>query len=438
MKKRFSLWMLLITLLVVAMAAAACGGGTTTTTTAPAATEAPATSTTAALSTDTTAATTATTVAATKEDTLTIGAISSVTGDMAPAFKAMFDSVKPTEDLLNQMGGVTVGDTHYTIKITMYDDQSTTAGGLTAVNKLLGDGVRYLVPPMFMPVNLAIAPLCEKNKVMRVKSLGAGAAEVNADNPLMFFSCAGVSNFKPFYDYALGKYPNVKKVAVISPDDPGAVTYQNMVKAEYAARGIEISYWEVYPLPTFDFYALLNKALATKPDAIDCIFGMPSCCAALINQSRELGFNGAMFAVSPMGDPNALNTMISKPEFAHDILSYVPDVHSDKMTEPVKKLGESIKAADFQLDSLHLFDACSAMIAAIQAAQSLDVEKVADAINTGVCKGFTGSYGPAVWGSYQSVYGNNHVAEHAGEMTIFTPQGLQYEWLPWDGTAHDQ
>ena len=46
---------------------------------------------------------------------------------------------------------------------------------------------------MFMPVNLAIADLCEQNKIMRVKSFGAGNVEVNPENPFMFFSCAGVS-----------------------------------------------------------------------------------------------------------------------------------------------------------------------------------------------------------------------------------------------------
>ena len=138
MKKRFLLAGLLIVLLVVAMVAAACGGEeeTTTTAAAPSTTAAP-TATTAAPSSDTTAApATDTTVAATKEDVLKIGAISSATGDMATAFKAMYDAVGPTQELLNEEGGLTIGDTHYSIELTFYDDQSTTAGGVTAI--LLG------------------------------------------------------------------------------------------------------------------------------------------------------------------------------------------------------------------------------------------------------------------------------------------------------------
>jgi branched-chain amino acid transport system substrate-binding protein len=440
MRKRFLLGGLLIVLLIVAMATVACGGGEeTTTTAAPDTTVAPSATITAATDTDTTAESTETTVTVTKEDVLKIGAISSVTGDMATAFKAMYDSVEPTQDLLNDLGGVTVGDTHYSIEITMYDDQSTTAGGLTAVNKLIGDGVKYLVPPMFMPVNLAIAGLCEENKVMRVKSFGSGAVETNPENPFMFFSCTGVAGISAFYDYAVEKYPDVKTIAVITPDDPGATTYQEMVKAELAARGIEIVYWEVYPQPTFDFYSVLNKALATKPDAVELIFGIPPCTSAIVNQSRELGFTGPIFGCCTCGDSNVLKTMIT-PEYSYDFIQYAPDVLSDDMTPVVQQLKEKILAtgASFELDSLHLLDAVSAMIAAIEAAQSTDTEKVVAAIDSGACKGFEGSYGPAVWGSYQSVYGNNHCAEHASMISTFTKEGLLFEWLPWDGTASDK
>ena len=273
MKRRFLLGGLLIVVLVVAMAAVACGEDEETTTTAPPATTAPAsTESTAPASSDTTApASTDTTAPATKEETLTLGVITSVTGVMAPGFKAIYDAVGPTQELLNSKGGVTVGDTHYTIEIVAYDDQSTTDGAMTAINKIIQDGVKYLYAPMFMPNNLAIAQLCEENKIIRIKSFGAGAIEVNPDNPFMFFSNSGVGNIEPFYEYATAKYPDVKKVAIVAPDDPGGATYVDMVKATIAANGLEEVYFELYPIGTEDYYPILNKALAAQPDAIDII-----------------------------------------------------------------------------------------------------------------------------------------------------------------------
>ena len=68
------------------------------------------------------------------------------------------------------------------------------------------------------------------------------------------------------------------------------------------------------------------------------MYGIPPWTSAIINQSRELGFTGPIFAPCCGGDPNIVNSML-KPEYAHDILSAAPDVNSDKMLPIVKEAG---------------------------------------------------------------------------------------------------
>lgn len=41
-----------------------------------------------------------------KENIFKIGVITSITGPMSPAFKSAYEATKPTQDLLNQRGGV--------------------------------------------------------------------------------------------------------------------------------------------------------------------------------------------------------------------------------------------------------------------------------------------------------------------------------------------
>jgi len=131
-----------------------------------------------------------------------------------------------------------------------------------------------------------------------------------------------------------------------------------------------------------------------------------------------------------MGDTNVINAMLT-PEFAYDVRNAMPDVHSDGMTPRVQNLREKVQAtgASFELDSLHLLDACSAIIEAIEAAQSVDPQDVIAAIDSGVAAGFEGSYGPAHWGAYPEVYGNKHCAEHQMAMSTFTPEGIEFEWV---------
>ncbi len=402
MKKRLLIGGLLVALLVVTLIAAACGQETP------------------AITTETPA----------DAQTIKFGVITSVTGAMAPGFKAIYDAVKPTEELLNSKGGVKVGDTQYKIEIVAYDDQSTTDGAMTAINKIIQDGIKYLYAPMFMPNNLAIGQLCEEGEIIRMKSFGAGAIEVNPDNPFMFFTNSGVENIEPFYKYATAKYPDVRKIAIIAPDDPGGSTYVDLVKATIQSNGLEQVYFELYPIGTDDYYPILNKALAAKPDAIDVIYGIPPWTSAVINQSRELGFTGPIFAPCTAGDSNIVLKML-KPQYAHDILSCAPDVYSDKMLPIVKELQALVEAqgTSWEMDSLHLLDVFTILVQAMETAQSTDTKAIVDAIDSGKMAGFDTIYGPGEWGSHPEIYGNNHCGKKPMLMSVFMDGKIDFEFV---------
>ena len=240
-----------------------------------------------------------------------------------------------------------------------YDDQSTTEGAMTAINKLIEDGVKYLYAPMFMPNNLAIAPAVRReqdhsHQVVRGRRRSKSTRTTpTCSSPTRAWRTSTRSTTTPSQ-----KYPNVKKVAIIAPDDPGGATYIELIKAAIAAHGLEEAYYELYPIGTEDFYPILNKALATKPDAIDVVYGIPPWTSAIINQSRELGFTGPIFAPCCAGDANIVIAML-KPGIRTDILNAAPDVNSDQMLPIVKELGALVKAqgTSFEMDSLHLLDA---------------------------------------------------------------------------------
>src|SRR5512139_1637541 len=68
---------------------------------------------------------------------LKIGLITSVTGPMAPGFRALVEAAKPAEDLINQRGGVTIKGQKYRVEIVTTDDQSSPPGAVAATNRLL-------------------------------------------------------------------------------------------------------------------------------------------------------------------------------------------------------------------------------------------------------------------------------------------------------------
>jgi branched-chain amino acid transport system substrate-binding protein len=110
---------------------------------------------------------------------LEIGMITSITGPVAPAFKPMYDAVKPTEELINQGGGVTVGGRKYSVRVIAEDDQSTAPGAVAAITKLAQQKIKFVVAPLYMPTGMAIIPTAEEGKILRMKPIGMGPEEVN-------------------------------------------------------------------------------------------------------------------------------------------------------------------------------------------------------------------------------------------------------------------
>jgi len=339
--------------------------------------------------------------------TLKIGLITSVTGPMAPAFKPMYDAVKPTEDLINQRGGVTVAGQKYNIKIIAEDDQSSPPGAIAAANRLVQQGIKFMIPPMFMVTDLALIPTAEEAKILRLKAFGLGPEEVNPKIRYGFYADSSLYCIEPCFDYLVKTYPQAKKIAIIMPDDPGGNTALELNEKAIKKRGLQLVFSEKFKIPTEDFYPILTKALEKKPDAINIVFSIVPWSAGIINQSRELGFTGPVFAPGLFGDINLVNSMLNK-KYANDLFHGGPDVLSDKMLPIVKDLRKLVEKANqpYIMDSMLGLDALYPMLQCIEKAQSLDTDKVVATIKN--MKSIDTIWGKGKWGG-KEIFDVDHV-----------------------------
>lgn len=317
------------------------------------------------------------------EPLVKIGMITSLTGPMAPAFKDLADAAKPTADFLNKRGGITIQGKKYLIEIITEDDQSSPPGAVAATNRLIQQGVKFVLPPLFIPSHMAMTPLAEDAKILSMKAMGAVRDQANPTLKYSFVASTFVYSSPVGYDYLQKHYPRVKRIAVISPDDPVGKIYRELVQKEIKTRGLELVFEEQFKIGGEDFYPLLTKALQAKPDAMDIVFSIEPWSAGLINQSRELGFAGPIYAsVGLLGDINILKGMI-EPKYAHDIFQMGADVQSAKMPAIVKDyrtvVAQYVKTP-FNTSHLAVLDAAYVLVQGIEKAQSLDADKVARAL----------------------------------------------------------
>jgi branched-chain amino acid transport system substrate-binding protein len=401
---------LLLLVLVTVPLLTACGGPVASPTTSAPATTAPTTSapapttskpaptsaapapTTQAPAT-TTQAPVPTTQAAIK--TLKIGLITSISGPLAPGFKSRYDAAKPTQELLNQNGGMTLNGEKYNIEIVTADDKSSPQDSVAAANKLIQEGVKYIIMPIFPPNCMAALPVTEKAKIITINSA--------SNDPAQFYTAQYYFDaFMPIYsipvhqEYLKTHYPNVKNVAFLSPDDPGTNVSFGICIDEAEKRGFKTVFKEKFPTDTQDFYPIITKLMAQKPDAIDLTCGSPQWAISVVNQARELGFSGPICSDLIMSCPNMLAANV-KPEYATDIFEAAWDVRSDKMAPEMRQLYPMVTKAgfDYIYDSTHALQGAMVIMEGIKYAKSLDTDKVKAAFET--MPSMNSVYGPGTW-----------------------------------------
>ena len=361
------------------------------------------------------------------QKTLTIGLITSATGPMAPAFKSLLDAAKPAEDLLNQRGGVTIKGQKYTIKIVTQDDQSSPPGGIAAINKMIQEGVKFFYAPQFPVTNLAVAPLAEEAKVIRIKALGIGKEEVGPNLRYSFYASTNIYTVPVGYGFLAKNYPKVKKIAIITPDDPGGKTIREINEKEIQKRGLEIVFQEAFKIGTEDFYPILTRALEKKPDAIDMVISIAPWSAGVINQSRELGFTGPIFATI-MADTNILHGMLN-PKYAYDVFHGGADVLSLKMMPIMKDYRAIVERqlkTTFNMDHSLLLEGLYPLVQGIEKAQTFDTDKVVSALEN--MKSIDTVYGPGSMGG-QDIFGINHVIRRPIGISRFMKDKIEFEFI---------
>jgi branched-chain amino acid transport system substrate-binding protein len=344
----------------------------------------------------------------TESKVLKIGVMSSVTGVMSAGYKDISESVKPTEKFLNQKGGVTISGQKYHIELVLFDDQSSPPGAVSAANKLVQEKIMFVMAPMFMPSNLAIAPITEQAKIIRVQSTTSGVEQYGPQLRYSFAASFTICSIPAIYDYLTKTYPGVKKIARFLPDDPGAKRFSEYDVEEAKKHKLEIVFNEPYRIGTEDFYPILTKAMEKKPDALDMGFAILPWAKGIISQARELGFKGPLYAPAFVGDINLLNGML-EPAIAHDIFQGGPDVLNPKMTPIVKdfrKVVEKELGVRFNMDHTIVLEGCWPLLRAIEKAQSLDTDRVVDSFEK--MQTIESIYGKSRMGG-QRIIGINHI-----------------------------
>jgi branched-chain amino acid transport system substrate-binding protein len=234
---------------------------------------------------------------------LKIGAIFPLSGRGATWGMAAQKAITVKQKEVNAQGGLKVGGDTYKLEIIWEDDKYNAAAGRMAAEKLVNrDRVKFILGSQSSAVILAVQPITEPNRILFL--VNSYAKEVLAPDKPYTFRMVLTSNeiLQGMYPWMTKTYPNLKAVAFIEPNDASGWSIEKDCRRMAEQNKYQVIFSQFYERGTSDFYPLLNKMIAAKPDFVDFSGAPPGDQALMVKQMRELGYKGKTFSSTTM-DP---------------------------------------------------------------------------------------------------------------------------------------
>jgi branched-chain amino acid transport system substrate-binding protein len=323
--------------------------------------------------------------AAAAEKTLEIGVLGPLSGGAASYGVELVRAAEIRTDEINKAGGLKVGGDVYKIKLITYDHKASAADAATAANKLIfQDKVKYIIGNAVGATCNAVQTVSEPQKVL-FAFVCWGTNNLGPDKPYSFRSMLSQWEVaEPFYRWIKDKHPAIKKIAILSPNDTSGLDTNTAVVKAIKSLGLEVTAEETYERGTKDFYPILNKILAKKPDMLDVAASPPGEAGLILKQAHELGFKGAKGWTA--GTNPASLVGISGPEAAERLWSPLNiNVKSDFVDARVRKFGDEYEKRYKEVPgaiAVANYAAFDVITRAMQEAGSVDTDKVLAALTS--------------------------------------------------------
>jgi len=321
-----------------------------------------------------------------EEKTLRVGMILGITGFFSVREVPDLNQGQACADMINEQGGITVNGEKYMVELVVADTKSTFDGVTAAANKLVFDeGIDLIIGPtaFFAP---AAGAVCDPEKVLRFNTWVVHTpGEMDASTPYSFMAGNGsLLTTAAAAQYLKEAYPDVKKVAIVTPDD-GAPPFVIPIATEIlAAQGISVVGDPViYPNETQDFNAFVAKLNAIEEaDATFMQNGLVFQMGPLVKGLRESG-NYKPYAGSLPARISQVMAIAGEAAMK-DVFSIALTPGDPGMAPVASEIIDRVSAeygADYQLE-MTAPNCLWVLKEAIEAAQSLDPMTIKDQLES--------------------------------------------------------
>lgn len=228
------------------------------------------------------------------QETLKLGALVTLSGAGASWGQGMMRAAELAAEDVNEEGGLEVGGTKYNVEIVAYDDAYKANEAVTAANRLVfEDEVKYIIGTVGSAPILAIQPITEENGVITM-TLGFTGQALSPEKPYTFRPNPTTAEVAQPQIDCIVKTQGVKTVGALFPKDETGEAIAKDLSAAYEKAGATLAVTEFFERDRVDFIPLLTRIIAQGVDAIELDGNSPATAGQIVQQARDLGFEGVI------------------------------------------------------------------------------------------------------------------------------------------------
>ena len=228
-----------------------------------------------------------------------VGVVLPFTGPVASDGNRTFNGIQLAVSEINARGGVAVGGNKVPLEIVKEDSTCNPRLSVAATEKLMTrDRVSAVIGDFCSTSTLASSEVAKRSEVALITPISIAPSITKQGNPWMFRTCDNSDMMaRAFADFAVKKL-GIKKWAFLARnDDYGRGAVESLGPLIKKAGGA-IASVEYHPQGATDYYTLLTKIRASRPDGVALIANSAEHSVAT-NQMAELGMTKEMKLLDP-------------------------------------------------------------------------------------------------------------------------------------------
>lgn len=349
--------------------------------------------------------------------TLQIGFIGPLSGAAATYGLTTLRGAEMAASDVNAAGGLIIGGTRYNLKVNAVDDKYTGAAAVSAANKLIYEEKVDMIFTVVGVTVTAVQPITEAEKLLHLSTNGIKEF-LGPTKPYSFRVIMGAAEYYPvLYSWLKQNHPEIKTVGYLSTNNDFGQSLNEMSLAVTEPLGFKRVATEYFETTATDYYPVLTKVLAAKPDIVDWSAFAPAMAGAMAKQLWELGFTGWKITPSAASSPVLVN--VAGKDAVDLLLNADMDYNSALATAKEKEFYKRYvdKYNEWVENALFGYNGTMAYVQAAKLAGSIDSSKVKEALES---PGFTFEHtaGTGRFGGTATYGIGHHQVLYPGAVTI--------------------